>query len=431
MPLYFNTAGPCVPGEHYMLSPLKRFAHVVDLIDQRKYFTMHSGRQTGKTTNCRALVKHINKGNQYCASWVNIETAREDPNVNTATRTLLNELTRAIKRDLPAVSPLPDSEELLRDSKTAVRVYLEHISRVSQRPLVLFFDEADGLVGEAMVSFLTQLRAGYLDRSDSPFPLAVALVGLRQIRDYALHVEDRHAVSWLGTTSPFNVTAEAATLEPFTRQDVQELLMQHTTATGQAFQPEAVERIWYLSQGHPWFVNALAAEAVDRDVKDRSQPVTAEHIEIGKERIIVERRTHIDSLVALLREPRVRRILAPMLVGERTNEEVLDDDFQYVLGLGIVVQRQGQFEIANPIYREVIPRALNYIQQMQIWQEPRSYVKADGSLNLPKLFAEWQTFWREDGHLAAEGFRLSRSGSALDVDGFLATHSQWRRTHRA
>jgi hypothetical protein len=75
--------------------------------------------------------------------------------------------------------------------------------------------------------------------------------------------------------------------------------------------------------------------------------------------------------------------------------------------------------VANPIYREVIPRALNYDRQMQIWNDPAWYVRPDGSLDMPKLFKDWQTFWRKDGHLAAEGFSYRESGPHLMLMAFL------------
>ena len=82
------------------------------------------------------------------------------------------------------------------------------------------------------------------------------------------------------------------------------------------------------------------------------------HVEAAKETIILERRSHIDSLVARLREPRVCRILGPMLAGTSLPMDPLDDDLGYVLGLGLVRVQRGEIQIANPIYREVIPRAL-------------------------------------------------------------------------
>jgi hypothetical protein len=242
---------------------------------------------------------------------------------------------------------------------------------------------------------------------------------MRQVRDYVLVQEERVAMRWLGTTSPFNITAEAATLASFTREQVEALLGQHTEVTGQRFEPEAVALTYELSQGHPWLVNALADQIVNRDVRDRRVAITAAHVEAAKETIILDRRTHIDSLVAKLREPRVRRILDPMLAGEQTAEDGLDDDFAYVLGLGLIRLRERKYEIANPIYREVIPRALTWIRQTQIPNEPAAYVRPDGSLDMPKLMADWQVFWRIDGHLAAEGLTYRESGPHLMLMAFL------------
>jgi hypothetical protein len=421
MALFFNTAGPCVPGEHYMLSPAKRFARIMELVDQKKYFTIVAGRQTGKTTSIQWLVNQYNKGESYQAFWVDIQAAREIAEPSRAFAPLLEAFDRGIRRCLPNLERPARNErrELLEIPETAVSSYLRIVCERAAAPVVVFVDEADGLVGEAMVSFLTQLREGYISRTTDPFPYALALVGMRQVRDYVLSSDERRATSWLGTTSPFNITAESATLAMFTRDDVGELLQQHTEATGQRFDDEAIERVWYLSQGHPWLVNALAAEVVHRDVTDRSVAVTAQHIETAKETIIVERRTHIDSLVARLREPRVMRILAPMLLGNRTGGDVLNDDFAYVLGLGLIVKRGGQYEVANPIYREVIPRALTYDQQLQITEQTSWYLKADGSLDMMKLFEAWQKFWRKDGHLAAEGFGYREAGPHLMLMAFL------------
>jgi hypothetical protein len=163
----------------------------------------------------------------------------------------------------------------------------------------------------------------------------------------------------------------------------------------------------------------MADQVVNRDVEDRAVAVTAEHVEAAKETIIVERRTNIDSLIAKLREDRVRRILDPMLVGAPPPVDLLDDDVAYVLGLGLVARRSGQFEIANPIYREVIPRALTYVQQYGMAQQPAWYLRADGRLDMPKLMAGWQKFWRKDGHLAAAGFAYREAGPHLMLMAFL------------
>jgi hypothetical protein len=419
--LSFNTSGPCIPGEHYMLPPERRLDRVRRLIAERKYFTLHAGRQTGKTTSLMWLEQHLNATGHWRALWVDLETARDQPDPAAALPIILENIDSALRLEHPELDR-PDAKEIeavLREPATALLNYLRGLSALDERPLVLLLDEADGLVGPAMVSVLTQLRQGYIGRSRAPFSSSVVLVGQRQVRDYVLGTDDRRALSWLGTSSPFNITAEATTLGPFTEVEVAELLEQHTAATDQRFEPEAARRIWELAQGHPWLTNALADQIVGRDVEDRSTPITARHVESARETIILERRSHIDSLVARLREPRVRRVLEPMLTGTRLPADLLDDDLGYVLGLGLVRVVRGELQIANPIYREVIPRALTWPQQISMHQPTEWYVQPDGALDVPKLMVAWQAFWREDGHLAAEGFGYREAGPHLMLMAFL------------
>jgi len=415
---YFNTSGACIPGQHFMLPPERRLGRVMDLVEQARYFTLHAGRQTGKTTCARWLVDHYNDTGRFAVVWLDLETAQEQPDPGKAFQTIFEKLDLWVPLSIPELTPNPDRLDWLKNPATAILRYLGDLASRSTRPLVLLFDEADGLVGPAMVSFLTQLRDGYLGRDRAPFPHSVVLVGMRQVRDYVLASEDRKVVSWLGTTSPFNITAEAQTLAPFTQPEVEELLLQHTAVTGQRFEAEAVERIFYLSQGHPWLVNALADQVV-RDVRDRTVPIARTHVESAKETLILERRTHLDSLLARLREPRIRRIMEPMLLGERLAVDGLDDDLQYVQGLGLIRLHQGRWEIANPIYREVIPRALTFVAQTSLYQETAWYLNPDGTLDLPKLMAAFQKFWRQDGHLAAEGFSYREAGPHLMLMAFL------------
>ncbi|MCC6556401.1 MAG: AAA-like domain-containing protein [Polyangiaceae bacterium] len=415
----FNTTGPCYPDEHYMLPPERRLGRVMELIQRGKYFTLHAGRQTGKTTSAEWLTGHYNAGDRFRAVWFDLQTARDKPDPAVAIPVVIDMLDMGVEQVLPDLGVPAGRDRFLETPDTAVLHYLRDLAARSPRPLVVFFDEADCLVGATMVSFLTQLRSGYLTRRRAPFPHSVVLVGQRHVRDYVLSQDDRTAVSWLGSASPFNITAEATTLGAFTEPDVAELCAQHTAATGQRFEPEAAARIYELSQGHPWLVNALADQIVDRDVRDRGVAVTVAHVDAAKEKIILERRTHIDSLIERLHDPRVRRILDPMLAGDRVTGDTLHRDLTYAIGLGIVGIRSGQVEIANPIYREVLPRALSYDQQIQIMESPAAFVRPDGSLDMPKLMAAWQTFWRKDGHLAAEGFSYREAGPHLMLMAFL------------
>ena len=51
--------------------------------------------------------------------------------------------------------------------------------------------------------------------------------------------------------------------------------------------------------------------------------------------------------------------------------------------------------IANPIYREVVPRELGYVLQDSLDIQTRWYVDADGRLNMTKLLTAFGTFFGE------------------------------------
>jgi hypothetical protein len=208
---------------------------------------------------------------------------------------------------------------------------------------VLFLDEIDALFDDTLLSVLRQLRPGYSRRPTS-FPQSVALIGLRDVRG--------------GPSSSFNIKAESLTLRNFTADEVAELYDQHTAETGQLFTSHAKALAYDLTRGQPGLLNALARETVDRLEPDRSVSIDAHHIDRAKEILIERRDTHLDSLVARLREPRVQRVIEPIVAGDIVAPDLLEDDIRLVQDLGLIVSGPAGFEIANPIYREVIPGAL-------------------------------------------------------------------------
>jgi hypothetical protein len=77
-------------------------------------------------------------------------------------------------------------------------------------------------------------------------------------------------------------------------------------------------------------------------------------------------------------------------------------------------------QIANPIYREVVPRELTYITQMnEAAQRTAWYIDPDGRLNLPKLLAAFQQFFRENSEIWLERFDYREAGPQLLMQAFL------------
>ena len=73
MPRRFNTAGPCLFEDHYMLSPEERLPQVRALIDGKHFFVIHAPRQVGKTTLMRNLSRTLTAGGKYAALTISLE----------------------------------------------------------------------------------------------------------------------------------------------------------------------------------------------------------------------------------------------------------------------------------------------------------------------------------------------------------------------
>ena len=421
---FFNTAGPNQPDIHYTLLPMQRvnWPELSSLIAARKYFILHAPRQTGKTSLLINLMRFINEQGQYRALYVNIEAAQ-------AARNDVAEAMRSIVQVMASCAGMYWHDEQARQSARSilsqpghndwVRQVLQTWSEQSDKPLIIFLDEVDALVGDTLISLLRQIRAGYAQRPEA-FPLSMILCGVRDVRDYRIHRSDGEIITG---GSAFNIKSESIRLGDFTQADVKALLQQHTDATGQTFDDGVLDEIWADTQGQPWLVNALAYEACFRhpEQRDRTKPVTVEQMRQAKESLILRRDTHLDQLADKLREPRVQRVIEPMLQGIDLPPNVPDDDRQYCIDLGLIARRDRQLQIANRIYREVLPRELTSIVQdsLQGRAEQPWFVGDDGRMDMDKLLLAFQQFFRENSKSWLDVYVYKEAGPQLLLQAFL------------
>ena len=245
MSRYFNTAGPIRPDDHYYIEPLERFdlEEILMLIDQKKYFVFHAPRQTGKTTYIQALTKYLNKQGKYKCLYLNVEVvqaARE--NVNESMRTILRILANESFLYLNDSFLEERWKQIFEDSGAfyALQDALMKWCRANEKPIVLFIDEIDALVGDTLIAVLRQLRSGY-EKRPGLFPLSIILCGVRDVKDYRIHSDTEKAVITGGST--FNIKARSLKMGNFTPQEIEKLYRQEKAAVSHC-QP-------YLSRDHP------------------------------------------------------------------------------------------------------------------------------------------------------------------------------------
>ena len=394
----FNTTGPCFPDEHYMMPALDRLPGVRELVAGGGYFVVHAPRQTGKTTALQALVSEINAKGEMFALYCTLESLQNATDVPVANKIIRELIVNNAKRipGFPRDGQLHPAPVDIGQVMLSVRTVLTDICDIVGKPLAVFFDEADCLVGDALISFLRQLRDGYVNRKMIPFPKSIALVGMLDVRDYKAQI--RPDGQSLGQVSPFNIIAEDLLIPNFTESDIAALYAQHTAETGQRFADGVVEAVWRWTRGQPWLVNAIANDCVAKIHGNRfDETITVEDVVAAKEAIIRRRDTHVDSLMERMREPRVRRIVEPLISGDKSDVTYNDDDYRYITDLGLLRVDRGALVPANPMYAEIIGRYLSRGEQdAMIRSIPETpWVKADG-LDMPGLMAAFQQFWREN-----------------------------------
>jgi len=406
-----------------MLPAQGRCKGLKKLIDQEQYFVIHAARQTGKTTLLLDLALQLNDSGDYYALYCSLESVQGIRDMERGIPAVINALSTEI-----GYSNLPDRNSFAENTDfTAFTVILRRTltdyCKKLDKPLVILFDEIDCLTEATLISFLRQLRDGYVNRNRIPFVHSVGLIGMRNIRDYKAKIrEERDS---LGSASPFNIVAETYTLRNFEKPEIEKLYAQHTDFTEQQFSYDSIECIWSYTRGQPWLVNAVAREIILNILKsDFSQEILPKHTHQAVQNIILRRDTHIDSLLERLKEERVRKVVEPVITGQSMGYDLFDDDYQYVLDLGLLIESDNLLIPANPIYGEVIIRGLSSRSQMEMerreYPHPAStYLHKNGRLDMKRLLTDFQQFWHQHAEIWTERFQYKEAAPHLVLMAFL------------
>ncbi len=264
----FNVVGPCHSELHYMLPASERLVEVPERVARGEYVVVHAPRLHGRTTWLRGLAAGLAEN----GSWAVVRAScqlKGGTEGAACERALLEAIAQAAGEQLPAAlrpPPWPPSYDV-----RFMGVVLSAWARACPRPLVLLLDDVDLLPREARARLFAQLRATYEARPRAA-PWSVVFCGSDEVRASALDLFDVEG-------------ATALRLPDFTTPQVAALAAQHTEETGQPFQDEAVTQIAAISGGHPWVVNVLAREVVEKLRPPLRQPITGAHVLAAAERL--------------------------------------------------------------------------------------------------------------------------------------------------
>jgi hypothetical protein len=341
-------------------------------------------------------MREINREAEGLACYVTLETGQGVPEVERAMPTLVCAIQAAAQK---FGFPVPKGDD--ENPFSQVSSLLSNWARLlAPKPLIVLFDEVDVLTGEALISFLRQLRSGFATRGPGIFPVSITLVGMRDLKDYITVAKDGIAPN---PGSPFNIKADSVRLSNFEQEDIAKLFALRTEETGQHITEAALHYVYEQSRGQPWIVNSLFMRATMRVLDEQSrETVTLEHIMQAREQMILARETHLDALAFRIKHPPIRKVMETLMTGDVDLDLPESEGFPLCMDLGLVSIENGTAVVANPIYREVLARQMTYGPQLAIPAPEFRWENAEGSLDMDTLLKEFQQFWRENSEIWEE-----------------------------
>jgi hypothetical protein len=382
----FTTDGPCDLTLHHVLPAAPRLAEARSLIDQGAYFVVRAPGRTGKTTTLRTFAAQITSERRYAALFCSAAVAsavRSD--VTLVQDALLSALRIAAEQDLPReLQPPP-----WPPSAVATRLWegLSAWAQVCPRPIVVFFDDIDSLHDAALESVLRQLETGF-SRRPSFFPWSIGLVGQLDIRRNGSSDADtpeRHL-----STGPFERFWSTRLWSPFTMAEIRALYAAEFGPIENRFTPDSLAFVHEASAGHPFLVQAFGRELTE-SVRDAAQ-MTKSHVLAAYRRLVTRYATPIDDLAARLTEPRIRRVIEPLLLGTAEIANVADSDVQFARDIGLIAA-DDPVRFEGLIHRAIVPRLLSQNIRRAFIEDPAQFFDPDGRLSMERLLQTFVAFY--------------------------------------
>jgi len=135
MPKFFNIAGPCVPGEHYLLPALARLPELSGLIVKKQYFVIHAARQSGKTTLLKALTRDLTSKGKDASLYCSLEMVQGVSASEQGVPAILRAIASSLEFN-PFWSSLSLAQVDFGDTTAGVKRFLAQLAHKSGKPWV-------------------------------------------------------------------------------------------------------------------------------------------------------------------------------------------------------------------------------------------------------------------------------------------------------
>ena len=396
----FNTSGPCDPARHYTVMREGLVAQGELLVAGGRFFTIFAPRQAGKTTYFQLLFRQLAQ-QDYTPIWVSFEGLKH-ATVEKFYKVLGHDLQREAVYGSEPAAALTDPIDL--------QFYLEQL-QTQIKALVLVIDEFESVPDVVLSDLLHTLRKIY-HRKEYYALHSLILVGVSTLAELVV-----------SSASPFNIVDQLQ-FPYFTFAEVQALIGQFVSETGQSFDEQVIKAIYANTQGQPGLVNALCQHLVEVMVHDRTQLVTMAAFYPTLKHFLTER--FDKNILNVVQKARTKKdFMVNLLFGEAAIPFTVNDpDIAYLYANGVVDNVDGYVQMPTPLYSKALITAFRPYSN----GETQEYVSAydtfsayvtPGGLNLHAILLRYREYVQRRGFRAFDTEQLKEGAWHYSLDGFI------------
>lgn len=318
---------------------------------------------------------------------------------------VMTEIGLRARCDLEEPEPLNWIEEVfgVHGPVASIRTLLQRWLRLRKTPLTLMIDGLQGCDAHALQVFLQQLAPLHDTFGDGPeHRLLVAAHG-----GYEALFPDG-CPPFLNRTHWFQLPA-------FSVGQVQQLAELFRVQQNRAFNREAVDLIWQLTQGHPWLVGSLMEQTAK--VAENENPISGEHVAEAKERLIAGSHSPLKRRRGDLNRPGVQRVIEPLLAASPPSTYINARELEEARATGLIADDL-PIRFANRLFEEWVPRALVHGNNDTLQRHAESFF-AEGRLQTDSLLRFCQMWFAGPGRGLLTTFPYRQSGYLLLLQGLI------------
>jgi hypothetical protein len=344
----FEDSGSVIPKKAYYV----HLDHVTNtkkqdfktMVDEGRYFSMFSPRQSGKTTFLEGISKELHQESTYIVillCFQNLNQVSKEEFYREIEKELYIQLKNRLREvgceKYEIIGHFLENHRL--SNHLSFMELFEELNRIIEsKKIVVFIDEFDGIPTDELENFLTTLRRLYQKYKsvEQKALYSIGVIGIRTITKLIV-----------GGVSPFNI-ADQVDLPPFSLKNVRDLYSQYTEESNQPFTGEAVRKIYEETAGQPWLVNRLGTILTVKVKPGTSSPIDEQDVEKAIQILLKERNDHFDNLyekAKLYKESFVE------IVFDHVEYNPDDQDQTWLEQYGLVKNIDGHAVVSNNIYK--------------------------------------------------------------------------------